>query len=236
MESNTTYRLLLVEDDQTMAYLVRDALQREGYQVDWAEDGAVAFSRFMNHDYHLCILDVMLPKQDGFALAAQIRQLNTEVPLIFLTARHLQEDRLKGLRLGADDYIAKPFSMEELQLRIEGLLRRTFGQGLGQNKNGILQVGDFILDVPNQRLKRSAEQLDLTYRETRLLSLFFGHPNQLLERNWLEQIVWHDEGLVVGRSLDVFVSRLRKILSADPKLKLVNVRAKGYRLELKNGE
>lgn len=232
MNPNPTYRILLVEDDQTMAFLVRDSLQREGYQVDWAEDGAVAFSRFLNHSYQLCILDVMLPKQDGFALATQIRQLNQQVPLIFLTARHLQADRLTGLRLGADDYLAKPFSMEELLLRIEGLLRRTYGQDFTQSKSGELRAGIFLLDVPNQRLSRSAKQLDLTYRETRLLSLFFAHPNQLLERDWLEQVVWHDEGLVVGRSLDVFVSRLRKILSDDPKLKLVNVRAKGYRLEV----
>lgn len=216
-----------------MAYLVRDSLQRAGYEVDWAEDGAVAFSRFMNHTYQLCILDVMLPKQDGFSLAEQIRRLNQTVPLIFLTARHLQEDRLKGLRLGADDYLTKPFSMEELLLRIEALLRRTYGQDFAQSKGSELVVGEFLLDIPNQKLKRSAEHTDLTYRETRLLSLFFGHPNQLLQRDWIEQIIWEDEGLIVGRSLDVFVSRLRKILSVDPYLQIVNVRARGYRLEVR---
>ncbi|MFK7925705.1 MAG: response regulator transcription factor [Bacteroidia bacterium] len=234
MNPKPQYRILLVEDDQTMAYLVRDSLQRAGYEVDWAEDGAVAFSRFMNHPYQLCILDVMLPKQDGFSLAEQIRRLNQKVPLIFLTARHLQEDRLKGLRLGADDYLAKPFSMEELLLRIEALLRRTYRQNFVQGKGRELVAGEFLLDIPNQKLKRSAEQTDLTYRETRLLGLFFGHPNQLLQRDWIEQIIWEDEGLVVGRSLDVFVSRLRKILSADPNLQIINVRARGYRLEVRS--
>lgn len=234
MNPKPQYRILLVEDDQTMAYLVRDSLQRAGYEVDWAEDGAVALSRFMNHAYQLCILDVMLPKRDGFSLAEQIRRLNQSIPLIFLTARHLQEDRLKGLRLGADDYLAKPFSMEELLLRIEALLRRTYSQDFAQSKTNELVAGEFLLDIPNQKLKHSAKLTDLTYRETRLLSLFFGHPNQLLQRDWIEQIIWEDEGLVVGRSLDVFVSRLRKILSVDPSLEIVNVRARGYRLEVRS--
>jgi DNA-binding response OmpR family regulator len=224
-------KLLYVEDDTTLSFVTRDNLVLHGYDIDFCEDGEEAFRLFGKSNYDLCILDVMLPKMDGFELAAKIRKQNTDIPIIFLTAKSTKEDKIYGLRLGGDDYITKPFSIEELALKIEIFLKRS-GQRQMQ-PSGKYSIGKYVFDAINQRLTLEGKTRELTLREADLLRIFCDNNDSILKRDDVLMKVWGDDHYFASRSLDVFVSRLRKYLKDDPCVKIENIHNVGYRLIIK---
>ncbi|HYG20682.1 MAG TPA: response regulator transcription factor [Ohtaekwangia sp.] len=222
--------ILLVEDDRNMRFMLEDNLSMAGYAVTAFGDGQSALNAFMKGHFELCVLDVMLPVRDGFAVAQEIRKLNTQVPLIFLTAKTLKEDRIQGFKLGADDYITKPFSIEELLLRIESILKRVYHQATRADTQFQDTIGTLVCDFANQQILAGDQVITLTNKETKLLKLFCAHKNKVLDRDSIQKAIWEDEGYFVGRSMDVFISRLRKLLRDDPSVSLVNVHGVGYKL------
>jgi len=222
--------LLLAEDDPALGFVLKDSLEAEGYVVAWHTDGEAAWATFRAFPPDLCLLDVMLPRLDGFALAERIRATGSDVPIVFLTAKSLQEDRLKGFRVGADDYLTKPFSVEELVLRIEAIQRRVNGGGV-KNGGGV-SFGTYVFDAQNLNLTGPAGSTNLTPREADLLALLLRHRNEVVPREQILLQLWGKSDYFLGRSLDVFVSRLRKYLAADPSLRVVNVHGVGFRLEV----
>jgi DNA-binding response OmpR family regulator len=230
-------KILLVEDDASMGYLVKEYLEMTGYEVVLLTEGGQVVEIFRQNRFHLCLLDVMLPQKDGFTLASEIRAQNAEVPIIFLTAKGMKEDRLRGFHLGGDDYITKPFSIEELHLRIEAVLKRTYALTTRADEQHILKFGNSTFDTQNQTLltlpkEGAGIKTELTYREAKLLYFFCRHKNKLLERDTILKAVWEDEGIIVGRSIDVFVSRLRKLLKDNPSVRFANIHSVGYRFEV----
>ncbi|MEM9985711.1 MAG: response regulator transcription factor [Bacteroidota bacterium] len=221
-------RILLAEDDSNLAYLVQDALRQSGFESTWCEDGKKAWLSFLQQRPDLCILDVMMPEKDGFSLAKRIRGVGSKVPIIFLSARSDGADRLQGLRSGADDYLTKPFLLEELLLRVQAILKRVYGEEKPSLQP--FKFGNCELDPTNQLLTVLGHARQLTYRECKLLMLFVQHPGQLLSKDLIRQRVWEDEGIFVGRSLDVFVSRLRRYLKSDPAINLQTVHGLGLKL------
>lgn len=225
-------KILLVEDDDNMRFLLQDNLEMTGYEAVTAGDGQTALSTFMKQEFALCVLDVMLPKKDGFTLAADIRKLNTNVPIIFLTAKALKEDRIFGFRVGADDYITKPFSIEEFLLRIEAVLKRVYNTPTKADLQSTYQLAKFTFDFNNQVITSSDEVLTLTSKEAKLLRLFCIHQNRVIERDVIQKAIWEDEGYFVGRSMDVFISRLRKIFRNEPTVCIQTIHGVGYKLEV----
>ena len=223
-------RILLVEDDESLGFVVKDNLEQEGYQIDLQVDGKAGQRAFQQNEYDLCIFDVMLPEMDGFTLAETIRKAGSEIPIIFLTAKSLKEDRIKGLKLGADDYLTKPFSIEELVLRIEAILKRTGKKTTVSS--GVLQIGRYIHDSKNLKLTIDDFQQELTHRESDLLAFLIQHKNETLSRDKILITIWGDDDYFKGRSLDVFITRLRKYLNRDTNIKLSNVHGVGFRLEV----
>ena len=221
--------LLYVEDDESLSFVTRDNLELEGYQVTYCEDGKKALEEFPKGNFDLCILDVMLPEIDGFTIAKEIRQKNTQVPIIFLTAKSLKEDKIRGLRLGADDYITKPFSIEELILKIEIFLKRS--QIITkENPTVVFQVGQFNFDYKNLELSTNENsKKQLTQKEADLLKFFIENKNEVLKRAQILESLWGEDDYFMGRSLDVFISRLRKYLKADKSLKIENIHGVGFR-------
>ena len=220
-------RILYAEDDPNLAFVTQDNLARRGYHLTHCADGAGALAAFRQAPFDLCLLDVLLPGLDGFALARAIRELNPQVPILFLSARALGEDRITGLRTGADDYITKPFSLEELVLRMEVFLKRT-----ATAAPRLPSLGSFTLDVPNLTLHHATGAVRLTQKEAQLLALFAQHPGQVLRREDILRQLWGDDDYFLGRSLDVFVSRLRKHLRPDASAQLRNVNRVGFVLEV----
>lgn len=228
--------LLYVEDDTTLSFVTRDNLEMKGYAVDYCEDGIRALEMINVKTYDLCILDVMLPKMDGFTLASRIREKNQEIPILFLTARSTREDRIFGLQIGADDYITKPFSIEELLLKIEIFLKRSKILAPPLKLKSTITLGQFLFDPANQQLSGFGESLSLTRRENELLLHFAENMNQVIKREDLLIKVWGNDHFFASRSLDVFISRLRKILKADPGLIIENIHNVGYRMKVIGGE
>ena len=220
-------RILYAEDDPNLAFVTQDNLERRGYHLTHCADGAGALAAFQQAPFDLCLLDVLLPGLDGFALARAIRALNPLVPILFLSARALGEDRITGLRTGADDYITKPFSLEELVLRMEVFLKRAASPAPRQPA-----LGGFTLDLPNLQLSHPTGAVRLTQKEAQLLALFAQHPGQVLKREDILRQLWGDDDYFLGRSLDVFVSRLRKHLRPDARVQLRNVNRVGFVLEV----
>ncbi len=223
-------KILYVEDDETLNFITRDHLSMQGYEVRHCTDGASGLELFKNEDFDICVLDVMLPEMDGFTLAKEIRKRNSEIPILFLTAKSLKEDRIEGLKLGADDYVTKPFSMEELLLRIEVFLRRS--RFTSDVKSDKFQIGSYHFDYSNLTLQRGDEQHTLTQREADLMRFLVKSPNQILKRSEILLGVWGEDDYFLGRSLDVFVSRLRKYLKDDETVKIENIHGVGFRLRL----
>ena len=222
--------LLYVEDDESLGFVTRDSLEMEGYKVTHFCEGKSAIEAIPDHHFDLCILDVMLPEVDGFTIAGEIRKYDTQVPIIFLTARSLKEDRIKGLKIGADDYITKPFSIEELILKIEVFLRRrTISTPSAAAK---FRIGIFEFDHPNLTLHANGSAKTLTQREADLLKLFAEQPNQVIKRSDILEKLWGEDDYFLGRSLDVFISRLRKYLKQDESLKIENIHGVGFRLKV----
>ena len=223
-------RILLAEDDPSLGFIIKDTLAQQGYEVSLFADGQAAAARFPGSEFDLCILDVMLPGLSGFDLARHIRSSNTSIPIIFLTARSLQEDKLYGLRLGADDYLSKPFSIEELLLKISIFLKRSQAAPASTPPHSL---GTYKFDEKNRLLTHpQSSGRQLTSREADLLLLLMQHPNQLLERERILNKIWGTDDYFAGRSLDVFISRLRKYLQADAGLEIQNVHGMGFKLRV----
>jgi DNA-binding response OmpR family regulator len=225
----TKYKILYAEDDETLAFLTKDNLEQH-YDVTHCDDGEMALNAFKKDAFDICILDIMMPKMDGFELAENIRKTNSEVPIIFLSAKTLKEDRIKGLRLGADDYLVKPFSIEELLLKIEIFLKRT-------NKNVIIDkslytVGKYQFDSKNYLVFTDSEKISLTQRESDLLKLFLNNKNVVLKREEILKSLWGVDDYFMGRSLDVFISRLRKILSNEEGIAIENLHGIGFKFSV----
>lgn len=220
-------KILYVEDDSTLAFLTADNLD-EHYDVVHFTNGKEAFEAFKKEDFDLCILDVMLPQMDGFELAEAIRQRNVEVPIIFLSAKTLKEDRIKGLRLGADDYLVKPYSMEELILKIEVFLQRS--QKSATPKTNTYSLGPFLFDPINFTVSRDGHATQLTERESALLKLFIDNKNTILKREKILTELWGTDDYFLGRSMDVFISRLRKIFKDEENIRIENIPRVGFKL------
>lgn len=222
--------ILLVEDDETLGFVVEDNLLQEGYRVTRKKDGKLGWEAFNQSSFDICLLDVMLPEMDGFTLAEKIRSAGNLMPIIFLTAKSLPEDRIRGFKLGGDDYLTKPFSMEELILRIEAILRRMDVKATASPLG--ISLGSYQLDLKNQRLTYGATCIDLTAREMGLLKMLAERPNEIIPREEILSRLWGKNDYFLGRSLDVFISRLRKYLNKDENLRLVSVHGVGFRLEV----
>jgi len=220
-------KILYAEDDETLAFLTKDNLEQNGYDVWHCSDGNSCLETFKNEDFDVCILDIMMPKMDGFELATAIRAINTDVPVIFLSAKTLKEDRIKGLRLGADDYLVKPFSIEELLLKIEIFLKRS--QKTITTTNTLFLIGTFQFDSSNFQIFNTDEKISLTQRESELLKFFIEHKNVVLKREQILKSVWGDDDYFMGRSLDVFISRLRKIFSNEEGIAIENLHGIGFK-------
>ncbi|MDD7079514.1 MAG: response regulator transcription factor [Prevotella sp.] len=221
-------RILLCEDDENLGMLLREYLQAKGYDTELFADGELGYKAFTQSKYDLCVLDVMMPKKDGFSLARDIRQLNEDIPIIFLTAKTLKEDILEGFRIGADDYLTKPFSMEELTFRIEAILRRV--RGKKSRNRSHYQIGSFSFDTQKQILSRGDQQTKLTTKESELLSLLCAHANEILQRDYALKTIWIDDNYFNARSMDVYITKLRKHLRADDSVEIINIHGKGYKL------
>ena len=220
--------ILLCEDDENLGMLLREYLQTKGYDCELQPDGEAGFKAFTRRKYDLCVFDVMMPKKDGFTLAADIRSINTDVPIIFLTAKSMKEDILQGFKLGADDYISKPFSMEELLYRIESILRRVRGK---KSKDIVTyQIGKYHFDAQKQTLEIEGDLKKLTTKESELLSLLAANANNILERNHALKTIWVDDNYFNARSMDVYITKLRKLLKEDNNVAIINIHGKGYKL------
>ena len=221
-------KILLCEDDENLGMLLREYLAAKGYEAELCADGEAGFKAFLKTKFDICVLDVMMPKKDGFTLAQEIRQANAEIPIIFLTAKTLKEDILEGFKLGADDYITKPFSMEELVLRIEAILRRV--KGKKGKEVTVYKIGKFTFDTQRQVLFTDDRSENLTTKESELLSLLCAHMNEILERNFALKTIWIDDNYFNARSMDVYITKLRKKLKDDPNIEIINIHGKGYKL------
>lgn len=227
MEQKT--KLLLAEDDENLGLLLKEYLVAKGYDATLYPDGEAAYKGFMREHYDICILDIMMPKKDGFTLAKDIRIVNPDIPVIFLTAKNMKEDVLEGFKLGADDYITKPFSMEELIMRIEAILRRTSQENLS-NSQPVFTLGVYTFDTRKQTLAHGKEVVKLTTKESDLLKLLCQNANKILERNYALRSIWIDDNYFNARSMDVYITKLRKHLKDEPKVEIINVHGKGYKL------
>ncbi len=227
-EQKVKVQLLLAEDDENLGSLLQEYLIAKNYATDWVKDGEKAFRVFEKNHYDLCVLDVMMPLKDGFTLASEIRMVDSGMPIIFLTAKSMKEDILEGFTRGADDYITKPFSMEELIFRIEAILRRT--KGTGEGVNPCKNIGKYDFDPQKQILKLNELTINLTTKETELLKLLCNNKNRILERNFALKAIWIDDNYFNARSMDVYITKLRKYLKDDPTVQIINVHGKGYKL------
>jgi DNA-binding response OmpR family regulator len=234
MENNNC-KILLVEDDQTLRFIIKDNLEQNNFKVEVAEDGEKALKLFESGQHAIIVLDVMLPKKDGFTVAREIRKRDEKTPILFLTARSMTEDKIIGLTLGGDDYITKPFSMEELILKIKIFLKRSdvFPHGLGQPEEK-LKLGKYVFDYNNLSLDINNNNIKLTLKEAELIRLFAENQNKVLGRSEILNRIWGSDDYFLGRSLDVFISRLRKYFLNDPDIKLINIHGIGFRFSVKD--
>jgi len=226
-------KILYVEDDETLGFITSENLERKGYDVRLSQDGESALALFRSESFDICLLDVMLPKLDGFTLARLIRKENEEIPLIFISAKSLTEDKIEGLLLGADDYIVKPFNIEELTLKIEVFLKRSRVIKAAPAES-LIQIGSCTLDMNLLRLDCNGTVKKLTFREAELISYFSRNRNKLLSREQILEAVWGGNDYFSGRSLDVFISRLRKFFQDDPVVRIENRHGLGYVFEVKS--
>jgi len=223
--------LFYVEDDESLSFVTRDNLELQGYQITHCSDGKEALKVISENNFDLYILDVMLPEVDGFTIAKEIRKNDVQVPILFLTAKSLKDDKIHGLRLGADDYITKPFSIEELILKIEIFLKRS--KIIPSKMSGLLQIGDYKFDYENLNLSHNGTQKKLTQKEANLLRFLFKNKNQVVKRANILEELWGENDYFLGRSLDVFISRLRKYLDKDKNLQIENIHGVGFRFNVK---
>jgi DNA-binding response OmpR family regulator len=221
-------RILYVEDDETLAFLTADNLEQH-FDVTHCANGKEAFHLFCKEPFDLCVLDIMLPDMDGFEIATEIRKRNQEIPIIFLSAKTMKDDRIKGLKLGADDYLVKPYSIEELILKIEIFLNRS-QKSTDNSSQKQYTFGSFQFEPENYLLKNDSQKITLTEREASLLKLFLDNPNTVLKREKILMELWGSDDYFLGRSLDVFISRLRKIIKEETHVRIENIPRVGFKL------
>ncbi|MBN1950498.1 MAG: response regulator transcription factor [Bacteroidales bacterium] len=226
-------KILLVEDDLNLGIVTKDFLEMEGFSVDHCQDGESGKTSFFNRNYQLVIIDIMLPRLDGFALAREIREKDRQVPLIFLTAKSMKEDKIRGFKAGADDYITKPFSTEELALRINAVLRRTTGEvSETETERPVFAFGKFTFDYPEQMLHINNKTIQLTRKEADVLRMLCKYQNKLLKRDVALKEIWSENDYFMGRSMDVYIAKLRKLLREDPSISIINVHNSGFKLSV----
>ena len=224
---NTKANILYVEDDSSLSFVIKDNLEENGYTVVHCTDGESAWQQFMKHTFDLCLLDVMLPKKDGFALATQIRKKNALIPIIMLTAKNMDEDKIHGFKTGVDDYITKPFNMQELLLRMEVFLKRTkIDSNVFPSE---VTIGSIVFHYEELELQTLEGIIQLTQKEADLLKYFCLHVNQTLKREDILLSVWGKDDYFLGRSMDVFITKLRKHLKADPSIEIQTIHGKGFK-------
>jgi DNA-binding response OmpR family regulator len=222
-------KILLAEDDNNLGLLLRNYLIAKKYDATLSVNGIEALESFKKNEFNLCIIDIMMPEMDGLTLAKEIRKIDQNIPVIFLTARNQKEDIIEGFITGADDYITKPFSMEELLYRIEAILRRT-NESVVQKKEEKYTIGEYSFDTLKQLLTIHDNTIKLTTKESELLELLCRHKNEILERNYALKAIWIDDNYFNARSMDVYITKLRKYLKKDSSVKILNVHGKGYKL------
>lgn len=225
--SNEKIKILLAEDDLNLGILLVDYLETEGFEVKLCKDGEFALKTFENNQYDLCLFDVMMPKMDGFSLAKTIRAKNKEIPILFITAKSLKEDKLKGYGLGADDYITKPFDEEELLWKIKAVVRR-MSKNETETKSDIISIGKYSFDAKNQALTIGGNSKRITEKESDILKYLCDHPNQVMRREAMLEALWGENDYFLGRSLDVFITKIRKYLKEDSSLSIENVFGVGF--------
>lgn len=228
--SEKKINVLLTEDDPNLGMLLREYLEAKGYAVTLAVNGKQGYDRFKQGGFDICILDVMMPVKDGFTMAEEIRQTDKGIPIIFLTAKSMKDDKLRGFETGADDYITKPFSMDELLMRMQAILRRTRPETDRPQKKEPVIVGEFLFDYDRQVLTHRGVERKLTTKESDLLNLLCANRYDVLDRNYALNRIWGDDNYFNSRSMDVYIAKLRKYLSDDPEVELVNVHGKGFKL------
>jgi DNA-binding response OmpR family regulator len=224
-------KILLVEDDLNLGLIISDHLKSDGYAVSLCNNGVEAMQRFNEDKFHLCIFDVMLPRKDGFTLTRDIRKTNSEIPILFLSARGMTEDKVEGFNAGGDDYLSKPFSIEELQLRIKALLKRV-NIIVDEKEQTNYLLGIFVFDTENQTLVSNDQIKTLTKKEVQILKILFKYKNQVVSREVILNAVWGQNDYFIGRSLDVFITKLRKYLREDPKILISNIHGVGFKFEI----
>ena len=225
-------KILLVEDDLNLGFVIKDSLDSLGYKVNLFTDGKSGYQAFFQNSFDLCIFDVMLPKKDGFSLAEDIRQINQDTPIVFLTAKAMEADRIKGFKAGGDDYITKPFSMEEFILRVEAILKRCKAIGENTVQKHLFQIGKYSFDYNNLTLSYNKKTQALTRKEADILRLLCINLNEVLKREIALNIVWGNDDYFLGRSMDVFIAKLRKYLKDDPSIQIINVHSVGFKLSI----
>lgn len=223
-------KVLLAEDDPNLGGLLKEYLDAKGYSTTWAKDGAEAYDVFAKGKFAICLLDVMMPVKDGYTLAKEIRVIENDIPIVFLTAKSMKEDAIEGFNVGADDYITKPFSMEELLLRIKAILRRTDNKMVKTTEQKEFEIGKFKFDYPRQTLEIKGIQQKLTTKEAELLKLLCLNRETFLDRNFALKTIWSDDNYFNGRSMDVYIAKLRKYLKEDEQIEIVNIHGNGFRL------
>jgi DNA-binding response OmpR family regulator len=223
-------KILLVEDDTNLGFIIADELKSQGYQVVLCTNGQDGAMRFTEDHFHLCIFDVMMPKKDGFTLAKEIRTINQEVPILFLTAKSMTEDKVAGFNAGGDDYLTKPFSFDELNVRVKALLKRV--NLVEEKEEKIIALGEYAFDTENFTLKHAAFEKTLTKKEALVLKMLCKFKNTVVPRETILTAVWGQDDYFAGRSMDVFITKLRKYLSQDPSISILNVHGIGFKLEV----
>lgn len=221
-------KILLAEDDNNLGLLLESFIKAKGFKVDLARDGKQALEKFNQDTYHFVILDVMMPEMDGFTVAKEIRQIDSKIPILFLTAKSMKEDKLEGFAIGADDYLTKPFSMEELVARIEAILKRTNTDD--SPLDDTFTIGRFTFDPQKRIINIDGEENKLTTKESQLLKLLAKNKNQILDRQAALRAIWGDDNYFNGRSMDVYIAKLRKILKEDENIEIMNIHGKGFKL------
>ncbi len=228
--SNEKISVLLAEDDRNLGNLLREYLEAKGYSTKLATNGKEAYDFFAKDKFDLCLLDVMMPVKDGFTLAREIRSSDNNIPIVFLTAKSMKEDTIEGFSVGADDYITKPFSMEELLARITAILRSVKGQTIRQSEQNEFKIGKYKFNYSERSLEIKGKTEELTTKEADLLKLLCINSNDIVDRNFALRTVWQNDSYFSARSMDVYISKLRKYLSEDPKVEILNIHGRGFKL------
>lgn len=224
--------ILLAEDDLDFGHILKQYLEISGFAITWAKDGNEALELFQNGQFNICVFDVMMPKMDGFTLAEKVIEIEPETPFIFLTARKMKDDKIKGLKLGADDYIVKPFEADELVLRLNNILRRTEKTASIQPQEDLIAIGAYTFNSQRCELTCKDYKKQLTQKEAELILFLFKHKNQLLKREEILNAVWENDDFFSGRSMDVFISRLRKYFKLDPSISIESIRNVGLEFKV----